>query len=140
MPALARRATARLELRPRTLASERHSRELECLPAQDARLEALAWLTLIHPDDSPLLNAAMAAHLEGETAHQECEHRMRHKNGRSIRVHGRAEVIERDAGGAPYQAKKQRRKRVGLNACRQPRIKSSSTRHRCRFYAAMPRR
>ena len=97
-----------------TLPSERHSRELECLPAQDARLEALAWLTLTHPDDWPLLNAAMAAHLEGETAHQECERRMRHKNGRSIRVHGRAEAIERDAGGAPYQAKKQGRKRFAL--------------------------
>ncbi|MDE2298308.1 MAG: diguanylate cyclase [Burkholderiales bacterium] len=68
--------------------------------AQDARPEVLAWHTLVHPDDWPMLNAAMAPHLRGETAYWECEHRMRHKDGHTIWVLDRAVVVERDATGA----------------------------------------
>jgi diguanylate cyclase (GGDEF)-like protein/PAS domain S-box-containing protein len=71
--------------------------------AQDARPEVLAWHTLVHPDDWPVLNAAMAPHLRGETAYWECEHRMRHKDGHTIWVLDRAVVVERDAAGAPLR-------------------------------------
>ena len=71
--------------------------------AQDARPEVLAWHTLVHPDDWPELNAAMAPHLRGETAYWECEHRMRHKDGQTIWVLDRAVVVERDATGAPLR-------------------------------------
>ena len=82
-----------------------NEREHEMLgyAAQDARPEVLAWQTLVHPSDWPVLNAAMAPHLRGETAYSECEHRMRHKDGHAIWVLDRAVVVERDATGAPLR-------------------------------------
>lgn len=39
------------------------------------------WFKRIHPDDHNKVNEAIAAHLEGLTAHYENEHRMLHQNG-----------------------------------------------------------
>jgi PAS domain S-box-containing protein len=39
------------------------------------------WFSRIHPEDRELVAAALAAHLEGRTAHFESEHRMAHKEG-----------------------------------------------------------
>lgn len=40
-----------------------------------------AWFDLVHPDDLPGLQAALEAHLRGETAHMQSEHRMLHADG-----------------------------------------------------------
>ncbi len=40
-----------------------------------------AWFDLVHDDDLARLRGAIAAHLAGETAHLESEHRIRHANG-----------------------------------------------------------
>jgi diguanylate cyclase (GGDEF)-like protein/PAS domain S-box-containing protein len=40
-----------------------------------------AWLDLVHPEDLLRLRAAIAAHLDGRTAHLESEHRIRHEDG-----------------------------------------------------------
>ena len=71
--------------------------------AQEARSETLAWQALVHPDDWPTLNAAMAPHLKGETAFYESEHRLRHKDGHWVWVLDHAVVVDRDASGAPVR-------------------------------------
>jgi len=40
-----------------------------------------AWFDLVHEDDLPRLQEAIAAHLSGGTSHMESEHRMRHADG-----------------------------------------------------------
>ena len=40
-----------------------------------------AWFDLVHEDDLPRLQEAIAAHLTGGTSHMESEHRMRHADG-----------------------------------------------------------
>ena len=40
-----------------------------------------AWFDLVHEDDLPQLQEAIAAHLTGGTSHMESEHRMRHADG-----------------------------------------------------------
>jgi diguanylate cyclase (GGDEF)-like protein/PAS domain S-box-containing protein len=39
------------------------------------------WFQRVHPDDLPTLNAALEAHMAGETAHLQHEHRVRHDDG-----------------------------------------------------------
>jgi PAS domain S-box-containing protein len=43
-----------------------------------------AWAARVHPDDAARVWAASQAHIEGQTAHYEAEHRMLHRDG-SIR-------------------------------------------------------
>ena len=69
----------------------------------ESQPEVLDWRTLIHPDDWPVLRAAMAPHLAGESGHYQCEHRMRHRAGHWVWVLDHAVVVERDAGGAPLR-------------------------------------
>ncbi|MGC2856778.1 PAS domain-containing protein [Novispirillum sp. DQ9] len=63
-----------------------------------------SWQTLTHPDDEPDIEARLLPHLRGDTAHYECEHRLRHKDGSWVWVLDRGKVLERDAAGAPLRA------------------------------------
>ncbi|WP_123785206.1 diguanylate cyclase [Pseudazoarcus pumilus] len=58
------------------------------------------WENLVHPDDWPAVDAALARHLSGRAAHYESEHRMRHRDGRWIWVLDRGRVVERAADGS----------------------------------------
>jgi diguanylate cyclase (GGDEF)-like protein/PAS domain S-box-containing protein len=60
------------------------------------------WLSRVHPDDRPRLDADLAAHREGRTAHFQNEHRVRHKRGghRWVLVRG---LAVRDAAGEAYR-------------------------------------
>jgi len=40
-----------------------------------------AWLALVHPEDAPRYNRAVAEHLKGNTPHFYCEYRVRAKSG-----------------------------------------------------------
>ena len=42
------------------------------------------WFELIHPDDLPVFRARMALHIEGLSAHLECQYRMRTHEGHYI--------------------------------------------------------
>ena len=63
-----------------------------------------AWERLVHPDDEPLVYAALQRHLDGKVVLYETEHRLRHKNGSWIWVLDRGRVVERDAQGQPIRA------------------------------------
>lgn len=39
------------------------------------------WMNRIHPDDLEKVKQALALHIQGVTAHLECEYRMKHKDG-----------------------------------------------------------
>ena len=71
--------------------------------AGESRPENLDWRALVHPDDWPVLNAAIVAHLAGEAASYTCEHRMRHRDGTWIWVLTHAIIAERDATGEPLR-------------------------------------
>jgi len=62
-----------------------------------------SWQALVHPDDWPVIHAALDPHLKGETTEYESEHRMRHQDGRWIWILDRGKVMERDAAGAPVR-------------------------------------
>ncbi len=51
------------------------------LPAGVAYGRPEEWFERIHPDDLAPLNAALEAHMAGETAHFQHEHRVRHEDG-----------------------------------------------------------
>ena len=63
-----------------------------------------SWEKLVHPDDWPAISALVEAHLHGETASYESEHRLRHKHGHWVWVLDRGKVVERDAQGQPLRA------------------------------------
>lgn len=72
-------------------------------PVDELVPNASAWRERVHPDDWPVIHAALDLHLQGETPAYESEHRMRHKDGHWIWVLGRGKVMERDATGAPVR-------------------------------------
>jgi len=61
------------------------------------------WLSLAHPDDLGVSEAALNAHFSGQKAYYEIEIRMRHKEGHSIWVLDRGLVIEWDDDGKPLR-------------------------------------
>ena len=63
-----------------------------------------SWRKMTHPDDWAVLKVALQAHLKGATPSYECEHRVRHKDGRWIWILDRGRVVEWDAAGAPLRA------------------------------------
>ncbi len=67
----------------------------------DCNVEVMATLT--HPDDTPHVDEAMAAHIEGRATAYEVEHRLRHKDGRWIWVLDKGRITERDADGKPIR-------------------------------------
>ncbi|HUI25044.1 MAG TPA: PAS domain S-box protein [Candidatus Kryptonia bacterium] len=58
------------------------------------------WLNRVHPEDLERAVATLMAHLSGDTAHCECEYRLRHANGTYRWVVSRGLAI-RDSSGAP---------------------------------------
>jgi PAS domain S-box-containing protein len=71
---------------------------------QDLEPHVSSWERIVHPDDMPLVQAALERHLRGDTAFYESEHRVRHKDGRWVWVLDRGKVVERDAAGRPVRA------------------------------------
>ena len=58
-----------------------------------------SWRHLAHPDDWAAIYAALNRHIKGKTASYECEHRIRHKDGRWLWILDRGQIVERDAKG-----------------------------------------
>lgn len=58
---------------------------------------------LTHPDDAGPSDAALRAHLQGDTPFYEAEFRIRDRAGDWMWVLARGRVIERDGGGAPLR-------------------------------------
>lgn len=63
-----------------------------------------SWSLLVHPDDLPAVEAAVQAHINGETPFYESEHRLRHRDGRWIWVLDRGKVVERGEDGTARRA------------------------------------
>ena len=63
-----------------------------------------AWMAaiVIHPDDAPLRDAALADHFEGRTPRYECEYRTRQPSGAWCWLAVRGRCL-RDAAGEPYR-------------------------------------
>lgn len=59
------------------------------------------WQALVHTDDWPRVNAAVADHLAGHSSHIECELRMRHRHGNWVWVLCRGQVMRQDSDGKP---------------------------------------
>ncbi len=57
-----------------------------------------AWESRVHPDDLERLRATIRAYLDGETAHFELEHRLRHRDGSFRWILARGALV-RDASG-----------------------------------------
>ncbi|MCW0236512.1 MAG: EAL domain-containing protein [Ferrovibrio sp.] len=67
----------------------------------EASLDGLRHL--VHPDDDPMVKAAVETHLAGQSPHFTTEHRMRHKNGHYIWVLNRGAIVDRDDDGSPIR-------------------------------------
>jgi diguanylate cyclase (GGDEF)-like protein/PAS domain S-box-containing protein len=59
-----------------------------------------AWFSRVHESDLPTFTAALEAHVSGETAHFEHEHRVRHENGTFRRILVRGSAVRSDDGRA----------------------------------------
>ncbi|WP_373280421.1 PAS domain-containing protein [Methylogaea oryzae] len=57
----------------------------------------------MHPDDLPVLQRELQAHLRGETPSFACEHRVRCENGEYKWILGRGMVVSRDESGRPLR-------------------------------------
>jgi diguanylate cyclase (GGDEF)-like protein/PAS domain S-box-containing protein len=65
--------------------------------------ETLHWRRLVHPDDIPGLDAALAAHLADGSRSYEAEYRMRHRAGHWVWLQSRGRIVERAPDGAPLR-------------------------------------
>lgn len=57
------------------------------------------WQNAVHPDDWPIINAALDPHLAGKTPRYECEHRVRCKDGSWLWILDRGKVVQRTEDG-----------------------------------------
>ena len=64
---------------------------------------ATVWADLVHPDDLPLTNERLRAHIEGRTPIFEVEQRLRMKSGGWKWVLARGKVVSRDENGVPLR-------------------------------------
>lgn len=82
-----------------------NDRALEILGYQpeDLDLSDKFWELLSHPDDLKDTLKAFHAHMAGETASYEMEHRLRHKQGHWVWVLERGKVISRSSTGDPLR-------------------------------------
>jgi PAS domain S-box-containing protein len=83
------------------------SQRMKLLSGHSAETEITTrrtWLekTVVHPDDLPRRNAALADHFAGRTPRYECEYRVRMPDGRWCWLHARGRSL-RDARGEPYR-------------------------------------
>ena len=76
----------------RTAYESRSARELQGLPLEPETqpLEALPGLLTYHPDDAPLRESAMLAHLDAKTPYCEVGYRVRCADGQYRWIHVRA--------------------------------------------------
>ena len=61
------------------------------------------WESRVHPDDLPEAEAALQAHLNGQTPFYLSEHRLRHKMGLWVWILDRGKIVSRDSHGAPIR-------------------------------------
>ncbi|HXT66271.1 MAG TPA: PAS domain S-box protein [Nitrospiraceae bacterium] len=61
------------------------------------------WLSLLHPEDVPTIQAILESHLKNETPDYDVEFRVRHQAGRWVWILARGRVVERDHAGAPLR-------------------------------------
>ncbi|HZW13452.1 MAG TPA: diguanylate cyclase [Noviherbaspirillum sp.] len=92
-----------LDLRDNTIHLSQRGREVlhrseESLPGT---LESLQQL--VHPEDLPAVNAALRAHLEGQTPSYISEHRSRGSDGTWVWILSRGMVVKRDKDGRPLR-------------------------------------
>ncbi|WP_158280180.1 PAS domain S-box protein [Azospirillum sp. TSH100] len=59
------------------------------------------WRSRVHPEDLPMVEAALAAHLAGDRCYYECEHRVRAKSGDWLWILDRGRVVAWDAERRP---------------------------------------
>lgn len=62
-----------------------------------------SWQNGVHPDDWPVINAALEPHLAGLTPQYECEHRVRCKDGSWLWILDRGKVVTRSEDGRPLR-------------------------------------
>jgi PAS domain S-box-containing protein len=84
------------------LFSDRWTEMLGYAPG-DLQPTVRGWAQRVHPDDLPRCETALQAHLFGETARYECEHRLLTRDGEWRWVLGRSKIIARDAQGQPLR-------------------------------------
>ena len=61
------------------------------------------WRRLGHPEDIPVVDIAIADHLEGRKPVYQCEYRLRHKAGHWAWVLDRGKIVARDPQGMPLR-------------------------------------
>jgi diguanylate cyclase (GGDEF)-like protein/PAS domain S-box-containing protein len=61
------------------------------------------WRSLVHPDDFPRTEEAVAAHLARRTARYDCEFRMKHHSGKWVWVHSSGQVKSWFPDGKPQR-------------------------------------
>ncbi len=69
-------------------------RQMLGYPALEHRTDLEHWLDLVHPDDRAALRAELQLHVDRQSAHVECDYRIRHRDGswRWMMCRGLAEV------------------------------------------------
>ena len=73
-------------------------------PPKQSVLSRHVWLEMIHPDDRDQATRCIEGHLSGQHDLLECEYRVRHADGRWIRIACRGRVVERDAQSHPIRS------------------------------------
>jgi PAS domain S-box-containing protein len=63
--------------------------------------DSATWESLIHPDDLPLVQAALHAHLSGHSSGYEIEHRLLNRAGAWCWILSRGRVMQRQDDGTP---------------------------------------
>ena len=71
--------------------------------SEDAHADISFWENLVHPDDMPRVQQALADHFAGRTALYECENRLRTKSGEYRYNLDRGRVVEWDSAGRPLR-------------------------------------
>lgn len=81
---------------------QRWCKILGYLPGEvEAKIDS--WKTRVHPEDISKVEKSVAAHLNGEIAIHQTEHRLRHKEGHWVWILASGKVAERDAEGNPVR-------------------------------------
>jgi len=86
-----------------TIYRDRRWAELLGHEAQESIIVQSAWASSLHPDDVAAAQAALDAHLQGETAIYMAEYRLRSKTGQWIWTLDRGKVVQRDRDGKPLR-------------------------------------
>ena len=72
-------------------------------PGEMERRAGGTWDQRVHPDDMPVVQRAIDAHIAGQTSAYEAEYRFRTKQGGWLWILGRGKVVERKADGTPHR-------------------------------------